>query len=43
MIVAGWRRWLGFGFVHGGERERYERKEERKKLERGDYVFGYIF
>ena len=28
MIVAGWRRWLGFGFVHGGERDRGGRYRE---------------
>ena len=43
MIVARWRVWLGFGFVHGGEREMGEEGKEKKKLERGDYFFGYIF
>ena len=42
MIVARWSRWLGFGFVHGGERERDGGGRE-KKLEIGDYFFGYIF
>ena len=30
--------WLGFGFVHGGEREMGEEGRERE-LERGDYFF----
>ena len=42
MIVARWRVWLGFGFVHGGERETGEEGRERK-LEIEDYFFGYIF
>ena len=42
MIVAGWRRWFGFRFVHGGKRETGEEGRENK-LERGDYFFGYIF
>ena len=33
MIVVGWRRWLGFGFVHGGERER-ERERDRRGRKR---------
>ena len=31
MIVDGWRRWLGFGFVHGGERDGGRRKREKIK------------
>ena len=30
--------WLGFGFVHSGERETGEEGRERK-LERGDFFF----
>ena len=42
MIVAGWRRWFGFGLVHGGKRETGE-EGSGKKLERAYYFFGYIF
>ena len=34
-------RWLGFGF-HSGDREIREEGRE-KKLEGGDFFFGYIF
>ena len=37
MIVVGRRKWLGFGFVHNGERETGE--EGTEKLERGDFFF----
>ena len=30
MIVARWRVWLRFGFVHGGEREMGEEGKEKK-------------
>ena len=30
IAIPRWRRWLGFGFVHGGERERRGKKEERE-------------
>ena len=28
MIVVGWRRWLGFGFFNGGERDKRGRNRE---------------
>ena len=34
--------WLGFGFVHGGERETGEEGRKRK-LKRRFYFFGYVF
>ena len=40
---------LGFGFVHGGEREverekeRERQEEEKQKLERGDIFFWAIY
>ena len=34
--------WLGFGFVHGGERETGEEGRKRK-LKRRFFFFGYIF
>ena len=42
MIIARWRSWLGFGFVHGGERERRGRKRQKIR-ERRLLFFGYIF
>ena len=34
--------WLGFGFVHGGERETKEEGRKRK-LETGDFFFWVIY
>ena len=42
MIVAGWRRWLGFGFVYCGKSETGEEGREKKIRERR-FCFGYIF
>ena len=42
MIVAGWSRWMGFGFVHGGERERERRGRKREKI-RDRRLFFWLY
>ena len=43
MIVARWSRWLGFGFVHGGERERETEEEGREKRIRDRRLFFWLY
>ena len=42
MIVAGWRRWLGFR-LFTMERERDSRGRKREKIRERRFFFGYIF
>ena len=35
--------WLGFGFVHGGERKRDRGGRKKEKIKEVIFFFGYIF